>query len=337
MPTAIAIFATNQLAIEPELGRSDRAAIGLALKQSAGSARGFCPPGDQLAFQYGIAAKISTMQFLSTPEDLNFGVALIGHGALMYYGDEFAGVLAEQRNATLIFEVLDFYQEGRCLKVTKDAGQGNREEWTLTGPVVLVASAEAVRPPYVSHYRRQMAAKKIPAGICRDAVSSHRAVHWENIRPRPKSGKVSHTWNGQAEDRMSAAFGMTTAVTSQTNDRVIVADAATCARHLLRYLAHHGFLPSGSNVTLAEPEQEKKTQRSLSPEKGRTASHNTLISSRGARGPRNSQSSRPQIARRPRRAMTSSWDLPTQMRSGRCPQVAGQPAQRYVRRPRRLH
>ena len=179
MANVVVIFASNAQAEMPQMGVSDRAAIGLAVSRFTDPVAGFCPQGDQLAMNYGAAAKIVKVEPLAIT-NTDFDVALVGQCALSEFGDELAGSLAEKRNATLVFDVLDVHREGDQLRIIKDIGHGNREEWIVSGPVVMVISADAVRPPYVSRYRRMMAARN------RSENSTETRTNMPNL---PRNGK----------------------------------------------------------------------------------------------------------------------------------------------------
>jgi hypothetical protein len=335
MLKAIVIFASNPQAETPQMGVSDRAAVGLAASRFAGPVIGFCPCHDQLAMNYGIAAKTATLAPLPTPAEMDFDVALMGQCALTAFGDELAGILAEQKNATLIFDVLDFHQEGSVLRVIKDVGNGNREEWTITGPVVMVISADAVRPPYVSRYRRMMAARDLPDEVEQLEAFAIRVAEWEGVRPRAKLGRRAELYSGQAEDRMSAAFGIAAASASGANDRIIRADAVTCARHLLRYLAHQGFLPARLGKTL--PERDEKSVAAQPPRESLTPTgfRGVSVSQRTARGPRFPNDSPQRLARRPRIVQTDCSNLPTNASQKRGPRTLDRPPSGLARKPRR--
>src|SRR5689334_5239971 len=129
MASIIVVFASNARAEMPHMSTSDRAAIGLAVTRFNGPVSGFYPPGDEPAWSFGVAAKLAKVEPLSISQMPTFDVALVGQSALTEFGDELAGALAENQNATLAFDVLDVQQQGAHLKVLKDAGRGNREAW----------------------------------------------------------------------------------------------------------------------------------------------------------------------------------------------------------------
>jgi hypothetical protein len=337
MANVIIIFASNAHAETPQLGASDRAAIGLAISRFSEPAAGFCPDSDTVAMNYGVAAKVPDVSTLSSPEIPEFDVALVGQCALGEFGADFAGVLAETRSATLVFDVLDVHREGDDLRIIKDIGHGSREEWVVSGPVVLVIAAEAVRPPYVSRYRRTMAARnRLSAESFQHPAAARPAMEWESVRPRAKVNRGAQLNSGLAEDRMSAAFGISAAASAGANDWLIVADAATCARHLIRYLAHHGFLPENlagksppeREVNLAVAESSKRQLVSA-------ASSNISMSQRAARGPRFPNDSPQRLARRPRTMQGVSGQSTASIPLPRCPRPIGRTTSGLARRPRK--
>lgn len=349
------------------LGNSDRAAIGLALRESEHSAVAACPHGDSAAFVYARAAGVMVTDWLSETEAPQSYLCLIGLGALERLGCEFPGRLAERNHTTLIFDVLDARRRGQQLIVTKDLAHGAREEWTLAGPAVLVMSPLAVRPPYVSRHRLYMAARalnidwptertncereamagKVGGAVLRDKSLAGTVVDrgdmlpqstevWEPVRPRVKLATTSGAGRAPAHNRLDSAFGLSAAgPQQQAAGNVIQADAATCARHLLRYLAHHGFLaasgktvaelaagsvPADSSAAAAGPAIESLNRTAAT---APVANDTGAVSNRMARGPRSLDRSPLGTARRPR-----SIDRET---------PATVPTARQVRRPRLLN
>lgn len=337
MPSVIVIFASLRQADSPSIGSSDRAAIGLAVSRFAAPAIGYYPAEDRFALKYGAAAKLATLEPLEAASISNFDVAFIGQSALANVGGELAGVLAEKSNATLVFDVLDVHRQGSQLKIIKDVGQGNREEWTVAGPVVIVVSAEAVRPPYVSRYRRMMAAKDLASCCTTQQSTDGKAEHrWERTRPRAKLGGPPKLPAGAAEDRMSAAFGIEAASRSSTNNHLIVADAATCARHLIKYLAHHGFLPSAADKSAADHAVDSTVVQPVQPAK--TSSHGEVVSlpQRASRGPRTAGDSPSRLSRRPRIAQAAFSSPPNMAPEQRVARPIGRSWDGLARRPRRV-
>jgi hypothetical protein len=142
--------------------------------------------------------------------------------------------------------VLDVVASPAGLTVTRDLGRGSREVLALHGPAVLGIAEAAVQLLYVSRYRRQRVQPAMRVAHTRPEQVEPPGIlssPWEPARPRVKTAEISAKTSGEASVRRQALFGMTTE-THDANDRahIIVADAATCAQHLLRFLRHHGIV-----------------------------------------------------------------------------------------------
>jgi len=242
---------------------SDRAALGLALRQGAGAVRAFCPTADERAMTFALAAGAAEVGSLAEIQPQTFDVALVGHGALDSTLEEpegsLAGRLAEMNRATLVFDVLDVARVAERLIVSRDEGRGRREELVLEGPAVLVISPQARRPPYVSRFRMQAAAQMLRRANAAFGGSPPPADDWQPARPRAKLGSRGNAPAAAGGSRMDEAFGLGEPAPSGDPEHVLQADPATCARHLLRYLAHHGFverddLKSSIDVEVAAPQ-----------------------------------------------------------------------------------
>jgi hypothetical protein len=236
------------------LPASDRAAVALALRLPGRLVRAYCRPGDEEARRYALAAAaVSTGSAVSVAsvhaiESAEFDVLLAGEGGTGEGGDLLLARLAERHGCALVFEVLEVEEDGEGLRVTRDLGRGAREVLSVEGPAVLGVSAQAPRGKYVSHYRRQAAAAAggwtggDDAGAWSGAAEGG-ASPWGPARPRPRTGDLAARTAPPAEERMLALFGVSGAGEGAGGKRsVIEADPETCARHLLRFLAHHGFI-----------------------------------------------------------------------------------------------
>ena len=137
------------------------------------------------------------------------------------------------------------------------------------------------------------------------------APEWEGVRPRVKLSRGAQSYGGLAEERMSAAFGISAANSSNAKGRLIVADAAACARHLMRYLAHNGFLPA--SLVKAPPDLEEKMAAVRPPNAQATSPVFGKISltQRAARAPRYPNDPPQRLARRPRIVQAADDQLPT--------------------------
>jgi electron transfer flavoprotein alpha/beta subunit len=266
-------------AASPTLPRSDRAAIGLALQRFAGPVDAYCLRDDAEAWRYALAAGAATARRLDDLAGFDFDVVLVGHGGAEPYGDLLLALLAEQKQCTMVFDVLDIVGRPDGLTVTRDLGRGSREVLELRGPAVLGIAEEATQLLYVSRYRRQMARPPLVdhASLPPDPLAALSGA-WEPARPRGKTVPPAARTGASASARLQALLGMT-ASTSEADDRshVIVADAATCARHLVRYLRHHGIIPSAKTAlpdvvtpaaTVVTPPQPPGKASGAAPQRG---------------------------------------------------------------------
>lgn len=230
----------------PVLPASDRAAVALALERFGGRVDAYCRRDDEEAWRYALAAGAASATSLDDVTSAEFDIALIGRGGAGVQGDRFLAQLAESKRRGLVLDVLDIEmaQNGN-LTVTRDLGRGAREVLEVRGAAVLGISESAPRLRYVSRHRRQKVA--VPAMLTETASrndSEPAAVGaWEAVRPRTRSQVAPEKKGGSASDRMQALLGLSDSTGGGADDdHLIVADAATCAQHLLRYLGHHGFI-----------------------------------------------------------------------------------------------
>jgi len=238
------------------ISASDRAALGLALLNARQPVKAYCATDDELAAQYGLAAGAAEICPL---EEINaeFDLAIIGLGAVDRSYENLAGIIAERRRATLVVAALDVSIQNDRWALLKDVGRGCREEWTVAGPAVVVVSEDARRPPYVSRHRRRLAMQGLqrePAKMRSEESSLMNVPAWTPSRPRAHAARHAELLTGAADDRMSRAFGIGDASAPELDTNIIKADAETCAQHLLRYLAHHGFLPHHEHAPIHETE-----------------------------------------------------------------------------------
>ena len=114
----------------------------------------------------------------------------------------------------------------------------------VRGPAVLAIAETAPRQPYVSYHRiRSIDVSRIgsPGPIL--PTSPTTAELWQPMRPRVKAMATAKHVDLSAADRLNDAFGISErAQTASSDGSAIQGDAATCARHLLRYLSHFGFI-----------------------------------------------------------------------------------------------
>jgi electron transfer flavoprotein alpha/beta subunit len=229
----------------PALPASDRAAIALALSRLGGGVRAHCWRGDEEAERYALAAGAVAVTRIDDVEDVDFDILLAGAGGAGAGGDLLLAQLAERRRCALILEVLDVQEGTGGVLVTRDIGRGRREILSVEGPAVLGLSDQAPRLEYVSRYRRQTAR---PAAAVDDRPAdpdplAARSGSWEPVKPRPRTERLSERTGGSASGRMQALLGLPGGEAGEEGGgHVLQADAETCARHLLRFLSHHGII-----------------------------------------------------------------------------------------------
>lgn len=222
------------------LPKSDRAAVGMALAELQGSIVVCTRAGDRDALRYAAAAGVERFLELPALEDCAFDIALVGRGACTDArdaGDWLPAMLAEHRGAALAYEVIDFHQSADGLKVERDLGHGARDILLVQGPAVLVVADTARRTGYVSR-RRVLAAA---AATRSDPPDEASRTDWHRTKPRVRLRGHAAKVAGSATNRLNDLFGITHG--EESNDsHVVTGSPETCARHLLRYLAHHDFI-----------------------------------------------------------------------------------------------
>jgi hypothetical protein len=264
------------------LPKSDRATIGLAIKRFGGQVDAYCLGDDEDALRYALAAGAATATRLDDVSAIDFDVVLIGSGGAGPWGDLLPALLAERKQCAMVFDVLDVDPSPGGITVRRDLGHGSREVLSLSGPAVLSIAENAEQLLYVSHYRRQAVRVALPAPSAGPALDPLLAVSgpWEPVRPRVKTGSLAAKTGGSASARMQALLGMTAGADRENvRAHVIVADAATCARHLLRFLSHHGIIATSgmapAECVSTEEDAESSRQRA-----------GTTIRPQSVRGPR---------------------------------------------------
>ena len=223
------------------LPMSDRGAIALAMARFEGGVRAYAADADARCFAR--AAGVETVESISDPEMGAFDVALVGRGACAERGDLLPASLAEASGAALVYDVIDVQREADGLMVTRDLGRGARDLLSVRGRAVLVVAESVERGPYVSRYRMN-AAKA--AGEKSAARKEQSRVEWEPATPRVRLGDHAARVAGSAVERMNALFGV--GEIAENTASLVRGSAEECARHLLRYLSHHGFVERGPGV-----------------------------------------------------------------------------------------
>jgi electron transfer flavoprotein alpha/beta subunit len=234
----------------PKLPISDRGAIALATARLGNRVRAYATDAEARCFAR--AAGVESVGEISIQEIASVDVILIGRGGCRESGDALPASLAEESGAALVYDVIDIQAEDDRLIVTRDLGRGARDRLSVRGRVVLVVSDNVVRAPYVSRYRinaQRAAARKTP--ILKDqssgepsAATEAKRLEWQPAAPRVRLGDHADRVSGRAVERMNALFGVSP--TAERTPSLVDGSAEECARHLLRYLSHHGFVERGS-------------------------------------------------------------------------------------------
>jgi hypothetical protein len=294
----------------------------------------YCSAGDAFAGRYALSAGCADVRAFQEAEPSSFGLVLVGQGFLDRVGVEAIGRIAEQNHATLAIDVLDLRLDRDQLAILKDMGRGCREEWLVEGPAVCVLSEKARRAPYVSRYKRRVAALNWRAELhSASSPSTLAATPWSQAKVRVQLARYATAAAGTAEDRLSRAFGTTDALARGESNRIIQAEPEICARHLLRYLAHHGFLPElGNRPPDVSPAGAGSPEMHSADRMPRAGTQEASPTRAATRGPRQREESAARLARRPRPVQATA--LRTKMQSGRAPRTAQQSDSSIARRPR---
>jgi hypothetical protein len=220
------------------LPMSDRGAVALAMARFGGDVCGYASDSDARCFAR--AAGVATVEEISSFEIERVDVALIGRGGCGEYGDALPARLAEESGAALVYDVLDVQLEPDRLVVTRDLGRGARDVLGVRGRAVLVFADSVERGPYVSRYR--INAEKASSGES-PAPGRSSSAGWKPTTPRVRLGDHASRVSGRAVERMNTLFGL--GKTAENDASLVRGSADECARHLLRYLSHHGFIECG--------------------------------------------------------------------------------------------
>lgn len=316
--------------------QADRAALSLAIRRMGVRPRVLCTTDD--AMRYAMAAGVDA-NWLMDEQDVaapTYGLAIVGT-----CDDLAAAALAEARDAALLFDVLDAeYDKNDDLHVTRDMGRGAKDVLRIKGPAVLGMSDEAPSTLYVSRYRRNLVTRLPRRG--RVIVESHEEP-WQLTRPRTKTTDLALRTGGSATSRSLAIFGISSSGGSaeSTGEHIIEDDPDICAQHLLRFLAHHGYIqahvagptPRPAAPPVQAPRVEPVPVSEIIPPPAplpplRVASE-TVVSARIARGPRPVTGSVPGMQRRPIPMRIASDPAPAST-----PDASAESAGKLTRRPR---
>lgn len=291
----------------------DRAAVHWGVTLAGAGCRVQTPQDDQTAILYATAMGATCERWRDGLES-SVDLILIGPGAISRFGDHVAGQLAEQFSAELLFDGLKVDYVGNGWKVRCDAGHGAQDILHVQGPLVLVVSEQATRPPYVSQHRLAQAARLAPAQF----PSSEPIPLWQPVLPRvPRSAGNSLA---TAESRADTAFGIAVGSCGSQEAQIVAEAPAVCAQVLLRYLVHHGFV----SRSLAEIIPAAAVRTVQKPVAATTAVQDREVTEAILRGPRRPTDSATRLARQPRRA-SANYPAPAQ--------ITWSPLQRGPRRP----
>jgi hypothetical protein len=213
-----------------------------------------------------------------------YDLALLGS-----YDEAFAAQVAG--NAPLVLDALRVERgEGDAAgwRITQDLGRGEKQILHTRDSAVVMMSDDAPNALYVSRYRRGRTT--LPAGGVAPTP-----LKWHAVRPRVRTGDLTQKTAGSAADRAALALGIAGGE-ARHDDHIIEADARTCAEHLLRYLAHHGFIDRAATVesTVAAP-----AARSSVPSNAAAATACSTIPANLARRPRPVGEATPRTVRGP--------------------------------------
>lgn len=229
--------------VEGSLLKSDQAAASQAVARFGTGVMVSGPRDDETALGYALAA--GAAEVVTIKPDVA-DLIVFGRGGIEPDGEQKAAKLALAMNACLIFDVLSFETIQQELIVTRDLGRGCRERLTVTFPAVLVMSIQAEPQTYISRFRRMQGAERV-----RQQLSSwkhgqpleRKTRNWGAARPRTRMSEASRKTAGDSRSRMFDAFGLANESKASTSEQhLVTGTAATCAIHLVRYLAHHGFV-----------------------------------------------------------------------------------------------
>jgi hypothetical protein len=261
------------------LPMSDRGAVALAMARFGSAVCAYA--SDSEARCFARAAGVVTVEETSALEIDRVDVALIGRGGCGEYGDALPARLAEESGAALVYDVLDVQLEPDRLVVTRDLGRGARDVLGVRGRAVLVFADSVERGPYISRYR--INAEKAVSGEL-PAPKTSSSVGWRPTTPRVRLGDHASRVSGRAVERMNTLFGL--GKTAENDANLVRGSADECARHLLRYLSHHGFIERGLGGTQGRVSEGAVTSRPAEGRQEQGATDAASIPIRARRRPR---------------------------------------------------
>jgi hypothetical protein len=223
---------------------------------------------------------------------------LIGRGGCAERGDLLPAELAETSGAALVYDAIDVQREADGLVVTRDLGRGARDLLSVRGRAVLVVAESVERGPYVSRHRLNLASEAGGDSVAREEPVG---VGWEPTTPRVRLGVCATRVAGRAIERMNALFGV--GETTEDAASLVRGSAEECARHLLRYLSHHGFVERGPGGEPQSASREAPASRATArrPERKHSAAGEATDSHLAVRRPEPSAAGAASIPARLRR------------------------------------
>lgn len=315
--------------------QADRAAVHAASVVARGGAwSAVGGRGDAAALRYAAAAGASEARATEDVSRVEFDVAIVGAGARAELGDLLPARLAERRRAAMVVDVLAVEVLGDALRVTRDLAHGSSEVLRVTTPTVLVMADDAPTGRYVSRWRLNRANS---ASFAELLTPGERAVTgWEPVRPRPRIA-ASVLRGGSSTDRLNEVMGATRAAADSGEAASLVrGDASALAKHLLRYLAHHGFIRGSAGVGVGEAttsfSSNAESKRSQASSVSTDAASLGPTHARLARSPRGTAGASLGMRRRPRPLEQFVSAIPARIQRG--PRSLAGDASGMVRRPR---
>jgi hypothetical protein len=339
--TSLAMIATSDAAEGLRtLARSDCAAIHWA-RQSVENAVAVCPAGDRVAMEYALAAGIRIVEELEELPPAAFDVAYVGTGGAELVGDIDLARWAERSKASLLYDVIGCSEPRQDVREVRcDVGRGARYHVSVRGPLILVLSPRVARPVYVSRYRRHAAARQLarePASVHGRRALRMRSHAWRTVRPRVRTlrgpGEPS-----TADDRLDSAFSIQAGDRNETTN-VIVDRPEICARHVLRYLAHHGIVCRATSDDRLEVPYVGQASTAFRAAERQVTHEVVSLCAFMERRPRQADEAPARRVRQPRPAVGAVQLVSTPSSGelmGRRPRHAGDSSARLARQPRRL-
>lgn len=304
----VAIAADVGLDGERRLLTGDRAAVAWGVAFAGSICRVVCLDHDLEAAAY-VRALGATVASWNDLRSVFSETTIIGPAAIELAGDEFAGRLAEDSGAELLFDVLAAECAQGAWKITCDAGRGARDIIRVSGPVVMVVSPDVARPRYVSAYRRSNARRACDPAAIKVEPRIPVTSPWQPMTPRtPRSSRAVPA---DAKARADQAFNVQPG--SATPAQVVITEPPPIAAGLLlRFLIHRGFV--ARSLDLLPPLEASRT----TPETA-VKTHSLPLAAPGdevqlaaaiRRGPRHRVDTEARLARRPRHRSTFAGGLP---------------------------